>query len=95
MINGKSNLWWQRLLVRRILCNVLEKSRNSSSWLWYTRFLPATKAPTKGNASYCRYTCYPIYCERSLDSGIEEILLIITGRNKRAIEDHFDNSRLN
>ena len=31
------------------------------------------------------------YIERSLDSGIEEIL-IITGRNKRAIEDHFDSS---
>ena len=29
--------------------------------------------------------------KEALDSGIEEIL-IITGRNKRAIEDHFDSS---
>ena len=56
-----------------------------------TRFLPATKAVPK--------EMLPILTKPLLQYGVEEALLadinnmaIVTGRGKRAIEDHFDNS---
>ncbi len=56
-----------------------------------TRFLPATKAQPKEMLPIVDTPAIQLIIEEALDSGIEEIL-IITGRNKRAIEDHFDTS---
>lgn len=56
-----------------------------------TRFLPATKAQPKEMLPIVDTPAIQYIIEEALESGIEEIL-IITGRNKRAIEDHFDTS---
>ena len=56
-----------------------------------TRFLPATKAQPKEMLPIVDTNAIQYIVKEALDSGIEEIL-IITGRNKRAIEDHFDSS---
>lgn len=56
-----------------------------------TRFLPATKAQPKEMLPIVDTPAIQLIIEEALASGIEEIL-IITGRNKRAIEDHFDTS---
>ena len=59
-------------------------------WLW-NPFLPATKAVPK--------EMLPILTKPLLQYGVEEALsagitnmAIVTGRGKRAIEDHFDNA---
>ena len=54
-----------------------------------TRFLPATKAQPKEMLPIVDKPAIQYIIEEAIQSGIEEIL-IITGRNKRAIEDHFD-----
>lgn len=54
-----------------------------------TRFLPATKAQPKEMLPIVDKPAIQYIVEEALSSGIEDIL-IITGRNKRAIEDHFD-----
>lgn len=54
-----------------------------------TRFLPATKAQPKEMLPIVDKPAIQFIIEEAIQSGIEEIL-IITGRNKRAIEDHFD-----
>lgn len=56
-----------------------------------TRFLPATKAQPKEMLPIVDKPTIQYIVEEAVASGIEEIL-IITGRNKRAIEDHFDKS---
>lgn len=56
-----------------------------------TRFLPATKAQPKEMLPIVDTPTIQYIVQEAIDSGIEEIL-IITGRNKRAIEDHFDTS---
>ena len=56
-----------------------------------TRFLPATKAQPKEMLPIVDKPAIQFIIEEAIDSGIEEIL-IITGRNKRSIEDHFDRS---
>lgn len=56
-----------------------------------TRFLPATKAQPKEMLPILDKPTIQFIIEEAVASGIEEIL-IITGRNKRAIEDHFDKS---
>ena len=56
-----------------------------------TRFLPATKAQPKEMLPIVDKPAIQYIVEEAVASGIEEIL-IITGRNKRAIEDHFDRS---
>ena len=56
-----------------------------------TRFLPVTKAQPKEMLPIVDTPAIQYIIQEALDSGIEEIL-IITGRNKRAIEDHFDTS---
>jgi UTP--glucose-1-phosphate uridylyltransferase len=56
-----------------------------------TRFLPATKAQPKEMLPIVDKPTIQYIVEEAIESGIEEIL-IITGRNKRAIEDHFDRS---
>ncbi len=54
-----------------------------------TRFLPATKASPKEMLPIVDKPTIQYIIEEALAAGIEEIL-IITGRNKRSIEDHFD-----
>ncbi len=56
-----------------------------------TRFLPATKAQPKEMLPIVDKPTIQYIVEEALASGIEDIL-IITGRNKRSIEDHFDKS---
>ena len=54
-----------------------------------TRFLPATKAQPKEMLPIVDKPTLQYIIEECIGSGIEEIL-IITGRNKKSIEDHFD-----
>ncbi|MFT8350679.1 UTP--glucose-1-phosphate uridylyltransferase GalU [Clostridium saccharoperbutylacetonicum] len=56
-----------------------------------TRFLPATKAQPKEMLPIVDKPTIQYIVEEAVASGIEEIL-IITGRNKKSIEDHFDKS---
>ena len=56
-----------------------------------TRFLPATKAQPKETLPIVDKPTLQYIIEEAVASGIEEIL-IITGRNKKSIEDHFDKS---
>ncbi len=56
-----------------------------------TRFLPATKAQPKEMLPLVDKPTIQYIVEEAVASGVEDIL-IITGRNKRAIEDHFDRS---
>lgn len=56
-----------------------------------TRFLPATKAQPKEMLPIVDKPTIQYIIEEAIASGIEDIL-IITGRGKRAIEDHFDRS---
>lgn len=56
-----------------------------------TRFLPATKAQPKEMLPIVDKPAIQYIIEEAIASGIEEIL-IISGRNKRSIEDHFDKS---
>jgi UTP--glucose-1-phosphate uridylyltransferase len=54
-----------------------------------TRFLPATKSQPKEMLPIIDTPTIQYVVQEAVDSGIEDIL-IITGRGKRAIEDHFD-----
>lgn len=54
-----------------------------------TRFLPATKAQPKEMLPIVDKPTIQYIVEEAVASGIEDII-IISGRNKRAIEDHFD-----
>ncbi|MFB9325789.1 UTP--glucose-1-phosphate uridylyltransferase GalU [Paenibacillus aurantiacus] len=56
-----------------------------------TRFLPATKAQPKEMLPLIDKPAIQYIVEEAVASGIERIL-IVSGRNKRAIEDHFDKS---
>ncbi len=56
-----------------------------------TRFLPATKAQPKEMLPIVDKPTIQYIIEEAIASGIEEIL-IITGRGKKCIEDHFDRS---
>lgn len=56
-----------------------------------TRFLPVTKAQPKEMLPIVDKPTIQYIIEEAVASGIEEIL-IITGRNKKCIEDHFDKS---
>lgn len=56
-----------------------------------TRFLPATKAQPKEMLPIVDKPTLQYIIEEAVSSGIQEIL-IITGRNKKSIEDHFDKS---
>lgn len=56
-----------------------------------TSFLPATKATAKEMLPIVDKPIIQFIVEEALASGIEEIL-IITGRHKRPIEDHFDSN---
>jgi len=56
-----------------------------------TRFLPATKAQPKEMLPIVDKPTIQFIVEEACASGIEDII-IVTGRSKRAIEDHFDKS---
>lgn len=56
-----------------------------------TRFLPATKSQPKEMLPIVDKPTIQYIIEEAIASGIEEIL-IITGRSKKCIEDHFDKS---
>lgn len=56
-----------------------------------TRFLPATKAQPKEMLPIVDKPTIQYIIEEAIQSGIEDVI-IVTGRNKRAIEDHFDRS---
>lgn len=56
-----------------------------------TRFLPATKAQPKEMLPIVDKPIIQCLVEEAVESGIEEIIFV-TGRGKRAIEDHFDYS---
>ncbi len=56
-----------------------------------TRFLPATKAQPKEMLPIYDTPAIQFIVEDAVEAGIEEII-IVTGRNKRAIEDHFDSN---
>lgn len=56
-----------------------------------TRFLPATKSQPKEMLPIVDKPCIQYLVEEAVASGITEII-IITGRGKRSIEDHFDYS---
>lgn len=54
-----------------------------------TRFLPATKAMPKEMLPIVDKPTIEYIVEEAVNSGIEDII-IVTGKGKRAIEDHFD-----
>ena len=54
-----------------------------------TRFLPATKSSPKEMLALIDKPLVQYVVEEAVASGIEQILFV-TGRGKRAIEDHFD-----
>lgn len=56
-----------------------------------TRFLPATKAQPKEMLSIVDKPVIQYLVEEAVASGMKEIILV-TGRGKRAIEDHFDHA---
>ncbi len=56
-----------------------------------TRFLPASKAQPKEMLPLVDTPCIQYVVEEAVRVGIRDIL-IITGRGKRALEDHFDQS---
>ncbi|KZZ85060.1 UTP--glucose-1-phosphate uridylyltransferase GalU [Bacillus sp. SJS] len=56
-----------------------------------TRFLPATKAQPKEMLPIVDKPTIQYIIEEAVASGIEDII-IVSGRGKRAIEDHFDKS---
>ncbi|WP_059106094.1 UTP--glucose-1-phosphate uridylyltransferase GalU [Shouchella shacheensis] len=56
-----------------------------------TRFLPATKAQPKEMLPIVDKPTIQYIVEEAVASGIEDII-IVSGRGKRAIEDHFDKS---
>lgn len=56
-----------------------------------TRFLPATKALAKEMLPIVDKSTIQFIVEEAKASGIEDIL-IIEGKSKRSIEDHFDSA---
>lgn len=56
-----------------------------------TRFLPATKAQPKEMLPVVDKPAIQYLVEEAVAAGIEEVIFV-TGRGKRSIEDHFDNS---
>ena len=57
-----------------------------------TRFLPATKAMPKELLTVVDKPLIQYAAEEAVSAGIDT-LIFVTGRNKRAVEDHFDNNQ--
>ena len=56
-----------------------------------TRFLPATKATPKEMLPVVDKPAIQYVVEEAVAAGLNDVLFI-TGRSKRALEDHFDDS---
>src|ERR671923_977609 len=56
-----------------------------------TRFLPATKAQPKEMLPVVDKPAIQYVVEEAVDAGVDDIL-VVTGRDKAAVEDHFDRS---
>lgn len=56
-----------------------------------TRFLPATKEQPKEMLPVVDKPVIQYVVEEAVDAGVDDVL-VVTGRGKRAIEDHFDRS---
>ena len=56
-----------------------------------TRFLPATKAQPKEMLPIVDKPTIQYIIEEAVEAGIQDFI-VVTGRNKRSIEDHFDRS---
>ena len=56
-----------------------------------TRFLPVTKAMPKELLPIINKPLIQYAVEEAISAGVDT-LIFITGRNKRAIEDHFDDN---
>ncbi|HLI37104.1 MAG TPA: sugar phosphate nucleotidyltransferase, partial [Streptosporangiaceae bacterium] len=54
-----------------------------------TRFLPATKATPKEMLPVVDKPAIQYVVEEAVAAGLDDVLLV-TGRSKRSIEDHFD-----
>ena len=54
-----------------------------------TRFLPATKAMPKEMLPVVDRPAIQYVVQEAVDAGLDDVLMI-TGRSKRALEDHFD-----
>ena len=54
-----------------------------------TRFLPATKATPKEMLPVVDKPAIQYVVEEAVAAGLTDVLMV-TGRNKRALEDHFD-----
>ena len=79
------------LTEERVFCDEKsKKSDNPSSWIRNT-FLPATKAMPKEMLPIVDKPTIQYIVEEAVKSGIEDII-IVTGKTKRSIEDHFDNA---
>ena len=75
----------------RVFCDEKsKKSDNPSGWIRNT-FLPATKAMPKEMLPIVDKPTIQYIVEEAVKSGIEDII-IVTGKTKRSIEDHFDNA---
>src|SRR5687767_14295011 len=56
-----------------------------------TRFLPATKATPKEMLPVVDKPAIQYVVEEAVDAGLDDVLMI-TGRSKRSLEDHFDHA---
>lgn len=81
-IDKKENGWRQAMKIRKAIIPAAGLG---------TRFLPATKAQPKEMLPIVDKPTIQYIVEEAVASGIEEIILI-TGRGKRSIENHFDKS---
>ena len=54
-----------------------------------TRFLPATKSTPKEMLPVVDKPAIQYVVEEAVDAGLSDVLMV-TGRNKRPLEDHFD-----
>ena len=68
-----------------------KESHHTCGWFRDT-FLPATKAMPKEMLPILDKPTIQYIVEEAARAGIEDII-IVTGKHKRAIEDHFDNQK--
>ena len=76
--------------MNKVNCKIIKKCLFPAAG-YGTRFLPATKAVPKEMLPILTKPLLQYGVEEALSAGINN-MAIVTGRGKRAIEDHFDNS---
>ena len=87
---GPRDMLSERHLIKRSCCNEDQKSRHSRRRARHnTRSSVATKAMPKEMLPIVDKPAIQYIVEEAVAAGIEDIL-IITGRNKEILEDHFD-----